>query len=309
MRNQQIEILMAAYNGAPYIREQVDSILKQTDENWLLTISDDGSTDGTDAIIDEYAQRAPDRVRRVRSGRRFGEARAHFFWLMANTQAAYMAFCDDDDVWYGDKLKTLRQAMQEAEARLGCDTPVLVFSDQTVTDEGLGVIAPSLMRYQKQYFGHFDYRSILMQNVVTGGAMMINRALAKLALQCVDPLQVIMHDWWIAAVAARFGEIVYIDKPLGAYRQHGHNSVGAKNVGSLSHVLNRLSHLDGVRNTLLAKKTQARVFAQSYPSAMNTEDMAFLTGFSRAKSGPVFYLKNRSLVHGFLRLAGMVVLG
>lgn len=300
---------MAAYNGAPYIREQVDSILKQTDKNWLLTISDDGSTDGTDAIIDEYAQRYPDRVRRVRSGRRFGEARAHFFWLMANTQAAYVAFCDDDDVWNEDKLKTLRQAMEETEARRGCETPVLIFSDQTVTNERLDMIAPSLMRYQKQYFGHFDYRSILMQNVVTGGAMMINRALAKLARQCADPMQAIMHDWWTAAVAARFGEVVYIDEPLGAYRQHGHNSVGAKNVGSLSHVVNRLSHLDRVRNTLAAKKAQARMFSQSYLTAMDAEDMAFLNGYSKARSGPLFYLKYRSLVHGFLRLAGMMVLG
>ncbi|MDY3832975.1 MAG: glycosyltransferase, partial [Candidatus Ventricola sp.] len=47
---------MAAYNGAPYIGEQIDSILQQTDTNWHLTISDDGSTDGTDAIIDEYAR-------------------------------------------------------------------------------------------------------------------------------------------------------------------------------------------------------------------------------------------------------------
>ncbi|MDO5299617.1 MAG: glycosyltransferase [Clostridia bacterium] len=49
-----------------------------------------------------------------------------------------------------------------------------------MTDEHLRPIAPSLMHYQKQYFEHFDYRSILMQNVVTGGAMMINRALADL---------------------------------------------------------------------------------------------------------------------------------
>ena len=50
MQNERIEILMAAYNGAPYIREQVDSILRQSDANWHLTLSDDGSTDGTDAI-------------------------------------------------------------------------------------------------------------------------------------------------------------------------------------------------------------------------------------------------------------------
>lgn len=62
MQSKRIEILMAAYNGATYIGEQIDSILQQADTNWHLTISDDGSTDGTDAVIDEYARRYPDKV-------------------------------------------------------------------------------------------------------------------------------------------------------------------------------------------------------------------------------------------------------
>ena len=309
MQSKRIEILMAAYNGAPYIREQIDSILQQADTNWHLTISDDGSTDGTDAIIDEYARRYPDRVQRVYSGRRFGGAKDHFFWLTAQCDADYIAYCDDDDTWRADKLEKLRKAMRDAEERLGNDKPLLVFSDQTVTDEKLNMLAPSLMRYQKQYFEHFDYRSILLQNVVTGGAMMVNRALAQLALRCVEPSQVIMHDWWMAIVAARFGEIVYIDEPLGAYRQHGSNSVGAKNVGSLAHILHKLGHTREIGRTLSQKKAQASVFARTYVPLLAEVDRAFLGQFARRRSGPVFYLKNRALVHGFFRLAGMIALG
>lgn len=309
MQSRRIEILMAAYNGAPYIREQIDSILCQTDANWHVTVSDDGSTDGTDAIIDEYALQYPDRVQRVYSGRRYGGAKDHFFWMTEQCDADYIAYCDDDDMWRADKLTKLRKAMQDAEARLGSDTPLLVFSDQTVTDEKLNVVSPSLMRYQKQYFEHFDYRSILLQNVVTGGAMMVNRALAQLALRCVDTSQVIMHDWWMAIVAARFGGIVYIDEPLGAYRQHGHNSVGAKNVGSLAHILHKLGHTREIGCTLSQKKAQASVFARTYVPLLAEVDRAFLGQFARRRSGPVFYLKNRALVHGFFRLAGMIALG
>ena len=309
MQSRRIEILMAAYNGAPYIGEQIDSILQQTDTNWHLTISDDGSTDGTDAIIDEYTRQYSDSVQRVCSGQRFGGAKAHFFWMTQQCEAEYIAYCDDDDTWKADKLEKLRNAMQDAESRLGSNTPILVFSDQTVTDEKLSVIAPSLMRYQKQYFEHFDYRSILLQNVVTGGAMMVNRALAKLALECADPSRVIMHDWWMAVVAARFGEIVYIDEPLGAYRQHGSNSVGAKNVGSLAHILHKLGHTREIERTLKDKKAQASVFMRTYAPKLEEADRAFLGQFARRRSGPVFYLKNRALVHGFFRLAGMIVLG
>ena len=309
MRNERIEILMAAYNGAPYIGEQIDSILCQTDTNWHLTLSDDGSTDGTDAIIDEYVCRDPDKVQRVYSGQRFGGAKAHFFWMTANCDADYIAYCDDDDTWRADKLGKLRKAMRDAEGRFGSDTPVLVFSDQTVTDAELNVLSPSLMRYQKQYFERFDYRSILMQNVVTGGAMMINRALARLALQCADASQVIMHDWWMAAVAARFGKIVYIDEPLGAYRQHGGNSVGAKSVGSAAYARRMLSSPARVREMMLRKKAQAVAFEQSYALRLDDEDRAFLKGFSEPCSGLRFYWKNRDLIHGSHRLAGMMLLG
>lgn len=304
-----IEILMAAYNGMPYIREQLDTILAQTDENWHMTISDDGSTDGTDAVIDEYAARYPDKVSRVYSGRRFGGAMPHFMWLTERCDAAYIAYCDDDDTWRPDKLERLRGAMKEAEATCGQDTPLMVFSDQTVTRTDGGEIAPSLMRYQKQYFGEFDWRSILMQNVVTGGAMMINRALAGRALACGNAAGIIMHDWWMAAVAARFGRIVYINEPLGTYRQHGTNSVGAKDVASAAHILRKLSNLDDIRKVALQKKAQADVFARTYRTELESGDMAFLAGFLRPRSGPVFYWKHRRLIHGFFRLAGMMALG
>ena len=309
MQSKRIEILMAAYNGAPYIGGQIDSILGQTDINWHLTISDDGSTDNTDAVIDEYVRRYPDKVQRAYSGRRFGGAKDHFFWLTAQCDADYIAYCDDDDTWRADKLEKLRKAMQDAETRLCSDTPILVFSDQTVTDGELNVISPSLMRYQRQYFEHFDYRSILLQNVVTGGAMMVNRALARLALECVDPSRVIMHDWWMAVVAARFGEIVYIDEPLGAYRQHGSNSVGAKNVGSAGYVRRALSNLANVKGALQRKKAQAAVFEKTYAALLHDADRVFLQEFEKAYSGPLFYWKNQDLIHGSHRLAGMMLLG
>lgn len=309
MQDKRIEILMATYNGAPYLCEQIDSILRQTDRSWHLTISDDGSTDGTDAIIDGYVQRYPDRICRVASGRRFGGAMLHFLWLTQRCDADYMAFSDQDDVWYDGKLEALRRGMLDAEERLGVQTPVLVFSDQTVTDEKLRTLSPSLMRYQKQYFERFDYRSILMQNVVTGGAMMINRALADLALQCADASQVVMHDWWMAAVAARFGEIVYIDEALGAYRQHGDNSVGAKDVGSLGYVRRMLSDIHGIRKAMLRKKAQARLFEQTYAARLSETDKSFLQGFERAHSGPLFYWKKRELIHEVHRLAGMMLFG
>ena len=304
-----VEILLASYNGEAYIKEQIDSILSQTDEHWHLTVSDDGSTDKTSEILDSYVLNDPNRIARVFSGRRFGNARDHFFWLMEQCPADYMFTCDQDDRWNPEKVQKTLEKLIEAENEYGKGMPILVFTDQTPTDAQLNPLAPSLMRYQNQFFEHFDYRSILMQNVVTGGAMGINRALADLAMKCVDPAQTIMHDWWVAAVAARFGKIIYIDEPLSDYRQHGTNSVGAKDVRSIAHIANMLAHLDGIRKTMHEKKAQARMFAQTYEETLNNKDIEFLEPYVKHRSGPLFYWKNRELIHGFFRLAGMMVLG
>ena len=303
------EILLASYNGARYIHEQIDSILQQTDDRWHLTVSDDGSTDGTADILDAYAAQYPDKITRLKSGKRFGNARDHFFYLIGQCDAEYIFTCDQDDRWYPDKVKKTLDVLVQTEKEVGKRTPVLVFSDQTPTDARLNPLAPSLMRYQNQFFAYFDYRSLLMQNVVTGGAMAFNRALSVQAMRCVDSTQTVMHDWWMAVVAARFGRIVYIDEPLGDYRQHGSNSVGAKNVRSIEHIVHKIAHLDEIRSTIVHKKRQASMFADTYGSTLLQEDLLFLRNFSNLRSGPLFYIRNRVYIHGLFRLAGMMVLG
>lgn len=304
---ERLEILLAVYNGERYLREQLESILRQSDGSWHLTLSDDGSTDRSAQIIEEYAGRYPEKITAHRSGRRFGNARDHFFYLMGRCRADYMLFCDQDDVWYPDKVQRMRAALRGAEGQYGPKTPILAFSDQVPTDAGLRPLAASLMRYQGQYFESFDYRSILMQNVVTGGAMGVNRALAELAGDA--PADAIMHDWWLAATAARFGHIAYIDAPLGVYRQHDGNAVGAKDVGSAGYIARKLSGLKGVRASILRKKAQAAAFRRRYLDRLGPEDFAFLDAFARPRSGPGFWLKYRSLIHGAARRAGMLILG
>lgn len=309
MNDVKIEILLASYQGARFIREQIDSILQQSDARWHLTVSDDGSTDGTADILDDYARRYPDKIKRVWSGQRFGNARDHFFWLIRQSSAPYMMTCDQDDVWHPDKVGKTLEALRQAEEKHGAQTPILVFADQTPTDAQLRPLAPSLVRYQNQYVESFDYRSLLIQNVVTGCAMGINRALADLAGRCADSHQVIMHDWWMAVVAARFGQLVFIDEPLSDYRQHGGNSVGAQDVRSLTHKLGKLGKLAELRKTTEARKAQAKIFYNTYKERLNAEDGAFLSFFIRRRSGLVFCIRNRAYFHGWSRVLTMVVLG
>ncbi|MBO4697247.1 MAG: glycosyltransferase family 2 protein [Lachnospiraceae bacterium] len=305
-----LEILMATYNGEAFLREQIDSILAQDDQGWHLTISDDGSDDDTVIIIESYAKRYPDKITFYRSGRRFGNARDHFLHLMNEaTSAEWMLFCDQDDYWWAHKVRKMRTAINGVRRRYGPRKPVLIFSDQVVTDEKLKPTILSLTQYQKHYVKEFDYRSILMQNVVTGGAMAVNRPLAELAAEAAGTSKIIMHDWWLAAVAARFGKIVYLELALGYYRQHGNNAVGAKHVGSFGYFRNRVGALKDVKRTIQQKKEQAGLFLDTYRDRLEDADFEFLNGFTKRRSGPFFFLKYRKLLHGKERKIGMTLLG
>ena len=304
-----IEILMTAYNGEKFIREQIDSILNQSDTYWHLTISDDGSTDNTPEIIDEYVQKHPDKIRRHCSGCRFGNARDHFFHLMEQCKEEYMLFCDQDDVWFPEKVGTLRKALLDATEEYGRETPILVFSDQTVVDEKLNSIADSLMLYERRYKSGFDYRKILFQNVITGCTMGINKALAILAGSCIDTTQTIMHDWWIGATAAKFGKVIYIDERLSSYRQHGDNSVGAKDATAIKRKLLNLKNIEDIRNNIDQQKKQTEIFLNTFSTSLSNEDISFCKGFSRRRSGLFFYIDNAIYIHSRLHIIIMIILG
>lgn len=301
------EILLATYNGAQYLSQQLDSILRQDTDAWHLTISDDGSSDTTVQIIDAYVNQYPEKIARVSSGTRFGSARDHFFWLMRQCDAEYMLFCDQDDVWHPDKVRLFAQALEEGERQYGSGMPLLVFSDLSVVDQNLQCMHPSLSRMQQQNPHAQDYRNLLFQNTVTGCAMGINRSLADLAGQCAEPGQTVMHDWWLALVAARFGKMVYLDESTIDYRQHGGNSVGAKDVRSIRYLLEKVTHLSRFQKTVAEKKKQSAAFAECYGAVLTEEDRAVLRDFAKDRSSVIFKIHYLKWINSPLRKIGFLV--
>ena len=306
---QNVEILMTTYNGLPYLREQLDSLLTQTWAAWHLTISDDQSSDGTVALLRAYAAKWPEKIELLQHDCRFGNARDHFYFLMRNCTAQYIMFCDQDDVWHNDKIEKTMKEMLAAEAKEGRDMPILIFSDQTPTDAQLKPLADSLMAMQCQNTDVIDYRRILIQNIVTGCTAGVNRALIDKALACKSMAETIMHDWWIAAVAARFGRLIYIDESTMSYRQHANNSIGAKKVMSIQHIIGKLCTLPQVRQSIFLKKQQAKVFRDTYWKELNQADHDFLSGYVKKKSGLLFYIRQRGLFCRTVQWMGMVILG
>ena len=304
-----VEILMATYNGSKYIAEQIDSILNQSYENYHLMISDDESTDDTVEIIDNYVSKYPSKITRVVSNMHFGNARDHFFWLMKKCNEEYIMFSDQDDVWNKDKIEVSMNELLKLESKNTKDTPLLVFTDQTVVDSNLNIISTSMMTYQKQDTKLIDYKKLLFQNIVTGCTVCTNKALVELSLQFKDSNSIIMHDWWLAVVASRFGKVSYLNQSTMLYRQHVGNSVGARDVTSASYKISVLKNIDILEDKIQKKKKQAELFGKLYNKDLSNEDKQFLNQFKKKRSGIKFYFECKNLVHGMNRLFGFMILG
>ena len=146
-----VAICMATYNGEAYVSPQIDSILKQTYENWVLFIRDDQSTDGTQGILRQYAVQWPGKVILIEEASLDGGSAKQNFasilsWVKGNYDFSYFMFADQDDVWMNDKIEKTLQAMRKAETE--CQGPVLVHTDLTVVDRNLNVLGTSFFAYR-----------------------------------------------------------------------------------------------------------------------------------------------------------------
>ena len=206
-----ITIALAAYNGEKYIEEQLDSLIEQDiDEDLSIVVADDGSADKTFGILCDYVERYPGLINAAVNEVPTGSAKGNFFGLLRSIDDDYVMLCDQDDVWNADKVRVTFERMKKLEAKYGKDTPLLVFGDVEVVDEGLNVISESMARYQKTAPHHNGLNHYLVQNNIIGCTVMINRALLNYTKY--EPKVCMMHDWWLGLLASAFGHISFIDR-------------------------------------------------------------------------------------------------
>jgi len=259
-----VDILLATYNGERFLAEQIESLLGQDYVHTRLVIRDDASSDGTMAIIQKFIKQYPDKISLLNdSGDNVGSA-ANFFRLIESSNADYVMLSDQDDVWLPDKVSMTMETMRANEEKYGPETPILIHTDLRVTSGNLSGISDSFWNYQKISPDCDAINRLLVQNVVTGCTVMINRSLMAL----VRPVSagIIEHDWWLALIAASFGRIAFVPKPTILYRQHGENAVGAVKWSTLGMIRKSLSAENKNRMAARLEKTrlQAAQFLKIY---------------------------------------------
>lgn len=242
-----IAILLSAYNGAKYIREQLDSLLSQTCQDFVVNVRVDGSADGTKEIVDEYAGKYPGKVVHVDvDGKNLGCGQS-FMWLLENADADYYMYCDQDDVWLPTKIEETLAKMKEHDETGHGSVPCVVFTDALVTDGDMNVTSDSLWRsnHRDPENAKDVYRYAVYRQAALGCTMMFNNEARRIALTAKDmPCERGQHDRLIVYLCARYGRVEYVSRPLIKYRQHGDNVTSFQNrtVEKRSVIVNTVAH-------------------------------------------------------------------
>ena len=284
-RAKRVAILLCTYNGSRFLDEQLASIAAQDYPNWTLVVSDDGSTDGTLAVLEAWrATLHTPRLTLVQ-----GPARgfvANFLSFITNplVVADCYAFADQDDVWETDKISRAVTWLDTVDPTV----PGLYCARTRLVDSENREIGLSPLFAQKPSFAN-----ALVQSIAGGNTMVFNEATRCLLRDACVGSGVVSHDWWLYMVVTGCGGRIHYDPcPTVRYRQHSDNLVGANRhwrdrLGRIRELFRGRfrtwgdQHVSALEKFRLRLTLENRAILQSFAVARNQGLLRRLTGFAR----------------------------
>ncbi len=209
-----VTVVMASYNGGKFISEQLNSLLRQKGVDINILVRDDGSTDNTIEILEEYSRKYSNVKYYI--GEHLNVQKGFLDLLKKSKNTEYYAFCDQDDVWDDDKLLVAISKLEKMDK----NTPNLYYCGQRLVDSNLKFISNHYIDNKRS-----DYTNFLISNVA-GCTAVFNKKLRDMVNK-KQPDFILMHDSWIFKICLATGGTYYADsEPHISYRQHGNNTVG-----------------------------------------------------------------------------------
>lgn len=203
IRSNTVSVCMAVYNGEKFIREQIQSVLRQLQAKDELLIFDDSSTDDTVKIITEFA--SDKRLKLSINSSKLGVIK-NFDRALKASKGDYVFLCDQDDIWLPDKVSSCVTELQ---------SHLLVVTDCKVVDEDLNEISSSFFRLR--YSGKGIFKNV-WKNSYLGCCMAFRRELLNIGLPL--PEKIPMHDMWLGLLAETQGAVLFMPQKLSLYRRH-----------------------------------------------------------------------------------------
>lgn len=275
-------VMMATYNGAEYLRDQIDSILHQRQVEVALRICDDCSSDETASILEEYVNKgAP--IIATSNSMNLGYAK-NFMQMIYDTDINafdYFAFSDQDDYWMPEKLITAVNEIRvmengdESKNLQDIGTPVLYCSELLNVNQDLENPVLELNKLDDMR----AYRAApLIWNVYSGCTMVFNRAQILLVrLTNYDDLEIRAHDSWMYLLSYYCGNyIVDLEHALILRRNTGNNTRGriARGKGVKEASIFRL-----VKSPKREASKSARLLLKVYGGMMTDQDRKLVKSF------------------------------
>lgn len=208
-----ISIALATHNGLTHLEKQLESLLHQTLRPQQIVISDDGSTDGTCALLDEYSRKYSF-IRIVHTDH--AGINGNFQNALLACSGEYIAFCDQDDIWDKDKLVRLAAGFSD-KTLLAYGKSILIDAE----DRQIPMVSEKYLGFRHYRAGHLPY-FFLFSNCISGHAMMIRKSLIESALPFPDGC---MYDHWLALIASVKSAIAYVPEAVTYHRIHSSNAV------------------------------------------------------------------------------------
>lgn len=230
MDKTRFSVAMCTYNGAKYLKEQLDSIASQTRMPDELVICDDGSKDDTIKIINNFAASSSFSVRLFINEMNIGTIK-NFEKAISRCSGDIIALSDQDDVWHPQKLEKFEKVF------IGSSSVGAIFSDAEVVDEKLqpeGYTLWQSIRFTKNELKQVSdgkaLEVLLRYNIAAGATLAFRSSYKKFILPIPKDC---LHDTWIMLISAIIGNIEAINEPLIKYRQHKGQQTGVKSNGIL----------------------------------------------------------------------------
>ena len=283
-----VQILLSTYNGERFLEAQIESFLLQDCfDQCKILIRDDGSTDGTRAILKQYEQMPGFRIE---YGENLGITES-YAWLLRNSDAdcTYFAFSDQDDVWLPEKLSVAMERLKNIPE----GKPGMFASVSRIVDANLDAIGNSVFPSKG-----VSYYNAMIQNVLPGHTQVINRALLELG-SARGYSDVHVLDWWYYLVASAVGVVEFHPQYTVLHRQHENNAVGMKE-NPLTRFVRRIRYIKEGRGNAFSKQLHA-FYTRYYdimPEEYIKETEAFFDSMSTLRSRLKYILGSRAYRQG-----------
>src|SRR6185437_15007059 len=246
-----VSVVLGTYNGETFLKEQLDSVLAQTYPNIEIIAVDDGSTDATVSILNEYAQKDPC-IKVFVNETNLGFIKNFEKGIRLST-GHWISVCDQDDYWFPEKIANMVRAIGD-HPMVYCDS-LLCGADL----QPLGKKISDIVHYQS----FDDCRQLCVFSRMYGHATLVTRALFEKASPFIPEMP---HDGWMAFHATLYGGVVYLPEALVKYRQHASNVYGV--VGGKSKKHDRLQRAERKKRELRRIRSRMNAFYRAVPDSM-----------------------------------------